>query len=322
MEPSLAARSTDGSMCDVVLHGFASATSHGAPARGSRGSSSNCVCFPRPGPVTFVPIRLMRAPSRSGSHELQRGPHRRQTVPSIAGKASAAATPACHGVCSRPGDCRREKDFHAKVWLLEWTADNSRPRSCSNSRPVQRANHVGSVFVRLQSVLLVGRHTPPMPWNSHSMKVHSGWLKYGTTRSLGAFFSCCSPLSPCTKDEAITAKVSVNKGFCTVQAEQECGVLTQSHFQPIGSTATGKHVSVHNNRRMRAETDEAARWVARRSFADMRQSDWWTMTITIINHSFSQLFVHKALTCPEGQSARAVASPWLARETRSVQRTS
>ena len=74
-----------------------------------------------------------------------------------------------------------------------------------------------SVFVKLQNVLLMGRHTPAMPWNSHSMKVHSGWLEHGTNHTLRAFFSCCSPLSPCTKDEAITAKVSVNKGFCTVQ---------------------------------------------------------------------------------------------------------
>ena len=36
------------------------------------------------------------------------------------------------------------------------------------------------------------------------------------------------------------------------------------------------------------------------------------------DHSFSQLPVHKALTYPEGQGARAVAPPWLVKETRSM----
>ena len=43
------------------------------------------------------------------------------------------------------------------------------------------------------------------------------------------------------------------------------------------------------------------------------------MTMTMNDHS-SQLPVNKALTCPEGQSAGAVASPWLAKEIRSVQK--
>ena len=95
---------------------------------------------------------------------------------------------------------------------------------------------------------------PAMPWNSHSMKVHSSWLENGTTGTLRAFFSCCCPLSPCTKDEAITAKMSVHKAFCTVQGCAGVRSGTQLHyvaclqenkrfratddFQPIGSTAT------------------------------------------------------------------------------------
>ena len=38
------------------------------------------------------------------------------------------------------------------------------------------------------------------------------------------------------------------------------------------------------------------------------------------DHSFSELSVHKALTCPEGLSAWAVAPPWLAKEIRSMQK--
>ena len=37
------------------------------------------------------------------------------------------------------------------------------------------------------------------------------------------------------------------------------------------------------------------------------------------DHSFNQLPEHKALTCPKGQNAWAVAPPWLAKETRSMQ---
>ena len=40
--------------------------------------------------------------------------------------------------------------------------------------------------------------------------------------------------------------------------------------------------------------------------------------MTDTDHSFSQLPVHKALTYPEGQGARAVAPPWLVKETRSM----
>ena len=42
------------------------------------------------------------------------------------------------------------------VWLLEWTADNSRPRSCSNSRPMQRAHHVGECFCQVAECLADG----------------------------------------------------------------------------------------------------------------------------------------------------------------------
>ena len=37
-------------------------------------------------------------------------------------------------------------------------------------------------------------------------------------------------------------------------------------------------------------------------------------------HSFSELSVHKAVTCPMGQSAWDVAPPWLAKEMHSVHR--
>ena len=39
-----------------------------------------------------------------------------------------------------------------------------------------------------------------------------------------------------------------------------------------------------------------------------------------MNHSFSQLHVHKALTCPKGQSAGAVTPPWLSKDIRSMHR--